>query len=360
MTARSEPSPSAARTDAGPRVRVLVFEGPWQMALHERPSRSPAADEVVVAVHAAGICGSDVHGYVGATGRRKPGVVMGHEAAGEVLEVGSEVETVRPGDRVALRSILPCGECDACRRGDANVCENRRGLGMQIDGAYADEVVVPASLALRIPDDVTYGQAAVIEPLGVALHAVALTPFTPDDDVAIVGAGAIGLLSLLAVRDRGAARIVVTDRSRHRLALAHRLGADVTIDANKGDAAAEIRRATDGRGADAVIEAVGIAATVQQSIAGARAGGHVTWVGNSAPSVEIPMQDVVTRELRIRGAYGSTTEFDEAADLVASGRIDVTPLIELVAPLDDAPAIFRALGEGRLEAAKVIVEPQVG
>jgi L-iditol 2-dehydrogenase len=327
------------------------------MPLHERPSRDPGPGEVSVTVRAAGICGSDVHGYVGSTGRRRPGVVMGHEAAGEVRAVGEGVEGVKAGDRVALRSILPCGECASCGRGRGNVCENRRGLGMHLDGAYADEVVVPQSLVMPLPAELSFEQGAMIEPLGVALHAVNLTPFGPDDDVAIVGAGAIGLLALLGVRDRGAARVVVSDRSRHRLALAQRLGADVTVDAGKGDPSAAIREATDGRGADAVLEAVGIGPTVQQSLAGARIGGNVTWVGNSAPTVEIGMQDVVTRELTIRGAYGSTTEFDEAAELIAAGRIDVRPLIEHLAPLEDGPSLFRALGEGRLDAAKVILQP---
>jgi L-iditol 2-dehydrogenase len=358
VAARSDSSTGTvqAPADATPR-RALVFEGPWQMPLHERPSRPPERSEVLVAVRAAGICGSDVHGYVGATGRRRVGVVMGHEAAGEVRAVGNDVASVKPGDRVALRSILPCGECPSCGRGQGNVCENRRGLGMHLDGAYADEVVLPESMVMPLPDSLSFEQGAMIEPLGVALHAVNLTPFGPDDDVAIVGAGAIGLLALLVVRDRGAARIVATDRSTHRLALAQRLGADVAIDAGKGDPSAAIRAATDGRGADAVIEAVGIGPTVQQSIAGARLGGHVTWVGNSAPTVEIGMQDVVTRELTIRGAYGSTFEFDDAAELIASGRIDVAPLIEHVAPLEDGPSLFRALGEGRLDAAKVILQP---
>jgi L-iditol 2-dehydrogenase len=338
-------------------VKALVYEGPWQMPVHERPTPEPGPGEVVVAVRAAGICGSDVHGYVGATGRRRPGIVMGHEAAGEITAVGPDVEDRHVGDRVALRSILPCGVCDECRAGRTNVCANRKGLGMHLDGAYADAVLVPAALAMPIADNVSYEQAAVIEPLGVALHAVGLTPFGPDDDVAIIGAGAIGLLALLAVRDRGAGRIVMTDRSRHRLALAHRLGADVTIEARKGDPSEAIREATDGDGAAAVIEAVGIGPTVEQSIRGARLGGHVTWVGNSAPTVELPMQEVVTRELTIRGAYGSSVEFDEAADLIAIGRIDVRPLIEQVAPLEDGPSIFRALGEGRLDAAKVILQP---
>ncbi len=358
MPARSDASARTTDADTTRRVRALVFEGPWQMPLHDRPAREAGPGEVVVAVRAAGICGSDVHGYVGSTGRRKPGVVMGHEAAGVVVALGEGVTSTSVGDRVAIRSILPCGDCDACRRGTTNVCENRRGLGMHIDGAYSDEVVVPAELLLPIPDSMSFEEAAVIEPLAVSMHAVDITRFTRDDSVAIIGAGAIGLLALLVVRLRGAGTVVVTDRSRHRLALAKRLGADVTIDADRGDPSKAIRNATGGAGADAVIEAVGIAATVQQSILGARTQANVTWVGNSAQTVEIPMQEVVTRELVVRGAYGSSTEFEEAAHAIATGEIDVEPLIEQVAPLEDGPSLFRALGEGRLDAAKVILQPR--
>ena len=173
----------------------------------------------------------------------------------------------------------------------------------------------------------------------------------------IVGAGTIGLLTLLAARLRGAGSVVVTDRSPHRLAMARALGADLTIDVDASDPVAAIGAATGGRGADAVFEAVGVSATVQQSLAVARPGGQVTWIGNSAPRVELGMQELVTRELTLRGAYGSDDEFDVAADALATGRLDVRELIERVAPLEDGPHIFRELGEGRLDAVKVVLTP---
>ncbi|HET7026624.1 MAG TPA: galactitol-1-phosphate 5-dehydrogenase [Candidatus Limnocylindrales bacterium] len=338
-------------------MRALVFEGPWQMPVRKRPEPEAGPGEVVVAIRAAGICGSDVHGYVGTTGRRRPGVVMGHEAAGEVVAIGPDVISVERGARVAVRSVLPCGACEACANGATNICPNRRGLGMQIDGAYADAVVVPEAMVLPIPDAMSYEQAATIEPLAVALHAVNVTPLEAGSSVVIIGAGAIGLLCLLAVRLRESGPIVMTDRSTHRLALANRLGADVAIAAGRRTASDEIRAAAGSDGADVVIEAVGISATAAQSIVVARAGAHVTWVGNSDPRVEIPMQELVTRELVVRGAYAFTHEFEDACELLANGRIDVTPLIEHVAPLEDGPDLFRALGEGRFDAAKVILEP---
>ena len=338
-------------------MKALLYVGPGEMTLVERPDRRPSGDELRVAVRASGICGSDVHGYLGLTGRRQPGTVMGHEAAGEVLEIGQDVDGLAVGDRVALRSILACGSCDLCRRGLPNVCERRRGLGMQFDGAYAERMVVPAALAVRLPKVVSYEAGALVEPLAVALHAVAITPLEAVDRVAIVGAGPIGLLTLLALRERGIEWVAISDRSAHRLAVATALGASLAIDVGRDDPGQVVREATGGRGADVVFEAVGISATVAQSLALARTGGQVTWIGNSAPLVELPMQDMVTRELTLRGSYAFDGEFEEAIERLAAGRIDVRPLIELTAPLDDGPELFRRLGEGTLDAVKVILIP---
>ncbi len=327
------------------------------MALQERPDPRPGEGDVVVAVRAAGICGSDVHGYLGLTGRRQPGVVMGHEAAGEVLEVGAGVTSVQAGDRVALRSILPCGACDRCRQGEPNICPNRRGLGMQFDGAYADRIVLPAQMLLTLPDTLSYPDGALIEPLAVAMHAVNRTPFDLMDTVVVIGAGAIGLLTLVAARLRGAGSIVVTDRNEHRLAVARTLGADVTVNVDVDDPVTVVRDATGRRGADAVFEAVGIGPTVAQSLATARSGGQVTWIGNSLPTVELSMQELVTRELTLRGAYTFNEEFEQAADALASGRIDIRRLVEHTAPLDHGPEIFRQLGTAELDAVKVILVP---
>jgi L-iditol 2-dehydrogenase len=340
-------------------VKALVFEGPFEMPLRDRPDTEPSAGEVVVAVRAAGICGSDVHGYMGATGRRTPGVVMGHEASGTVALVGDGVTSVRPGDRVVLRSVLSCGTCESCLAGRPNICQRRRGLGMHLDGAYAECVLLPVALVAPLPEELSFEQGAMIEPLAVAMHAVNITPIELMDRVVIVGAGTIGLLTLLAARLRGAGRIVVTDRSRHRLDMAVARGADVAIDVTAGNPVAAVLEALDGRGADAVFEAVGSSPTVQQSVSVVRPGGDVTWIGNSEPRVELGMQELVTKELTLRGAYayGTDAEFDRAAETLAAGWIDVRPLVELLAPLSEGTRLFREMAEGRLAAVKVILSP---
>ncbi len=338
-------------------MKALVFVGPGEMPLRDHPDPSPAAGEVVVAVRAAGICGSDVHGYLGATGRRRPGIVMGHEAAGDVVDVGRGVTSVKAGDRVVLRSILSCGRCERCLRGQPNLCLDRRGLGMHFDGAYAERIAVPEALVVPMPDTLSYEEGALVEPLAVAMHAVNITPFALLEFVVVVGAGAIGLLTLLAARLRGAGSIVVTDQSAHRLAVARSLGADLSVDVTAQDPVEIVQAATDGRGADAVLEAVGIGATASQSLRLVRSGGNVTWIGNSAPLVELPMQELVTRELTLRGSYAFREEFEQAADAIAEGTIDVRPLIERKAPLDEGSDVFRELGAGELDAIKVVLMP---
>lgn len=341
-------------------MKALVFEGPGVMALHDRADPVAGPGEVVVAVRSAGICGSDVHGYLGTTGRRTPGVVMGHEASGEVIALGEGVSSVKPGDRVALRSILSCGVCQRCRGGQPNICLNRRGLGMQFQGAYAEQLAVPEALVLPLPDMVSDDDASLIEPLAVAVHAVNRTPFDDGASVVIIGAGAIGLLTLLVVKGRGAGWIAITDRSAHRLAIARDLGADLAINVDEVDPVSAVRDATGGLGADVVFEAVGISATVAQSILVARAGGRVTWIGNSQPTVEVPMQELVTREISLQGTYTfDDAEFEQAANAIATGAIQVAPLIERVAPLHEAVELFRALGDGSLDVVKVILKPGV-
>jgi L-iditol 2-dehydrogenase len=273
------------------------------------------------------------------------------------VEVGPETRRFDVGEPVVLRSILACGICDRCRHGQPNICLDRRGLGMHLEGAYADRIVVPELLALALPDALGYEAGSLVEPLAVAMHAVAITPFERLDDVLIVGAGPIGLLTLLAVRLRGARTVIVTDRDPHRLEVARSLGADLAINVAETDPVEAVKAATAGRGADAVLEAVGIPATVAQSIGAARPGGHVTWVGNSAPEVPLPMQELVTREIAVRGAYGYVDEFELALEALASGRIAAAQLIERVAPLAEGERLFAELAAGSLAAVKVVLVP---
>ncbi|MEX1020376.1 MAG: galactitol-1-phosphate 5-dehydrogenase [Litorilinea sp.] len=338
-------------------MKALVYQGPWTMPLEEVPDPQPQADELLIDVRSVGICGSDVHGFIGKTGRRKPPMIMGHEFSGVVRAVGSQVQGFEAEDEVVVSPIQACGKCPNCRRGLTNICMQRHVLGVDIAGAYADALVVKQSMVFAKPANLPWRHAAMAEPLAVGMHAVEITPINLMDTVAIVGVGTIGLLTLMAARLKGAGTIIVTDRSEHRLEMARTLGADIVVKVDDQDPIQAVRDATDGLGADVTFEAVGYAATVQQALALTRTGGNVTWIGNSAQMIELNMQEIVTRELTVRGTYGFNSEFGRAIQAIATGRLDISPLIEQVSPLAEGPAIIHALAAGEMDKIKVILEP---
>jgi L-iditol 2-dehydrogenase len=312
----------------------------------------------VVAVRAVGVCGSDIHGFTGSTGRRIPPMIMGHEFAGEIAAVGEGVTGREPGERVVVLPTIACGKCDNCRAGMANICLNRGGLGMMsTNGAFADEVKTPARQLYTLPPEVSWEAGAMVEPLAVGMHAANQTPIKLMDTVVILGAGTIGLLTLLACRLKGAGRIVVSDLNGHRREMAARLGAEVVLNPAEHDVPALVKSMTGGVGAPVVIEAVGAAATARQSLELVRPGGHVTWIGNSQPNVEINMPSIVTREITIRGVYAFGREFDDAIEAIRSQRIDVSPLIEQVLPLAEGTRVFTELAKGQLDAIKIVLKP---
>jgi len=340
-------------------MRALVYQGPMTMTVEQVPDPAPGPGQVIVRVQAVGICGSDVHGFIGKTGRRKPPMIMGHEATGVVAQVGTDVTRFRPGDRVVINPILACGVCRNCRAGRPNICLDRHALGVDLPGAYADYVQVAERMLYPMPDGLSSEAGALVEPLAVALHAVNLTPLRLMDTVVIVGAGTIGLLTLMAARLAGAGTVIVTDKSTHRLDVARRFGADVTINVEQEQPLPIVQSLTGGAGADAVIEAVGFSATVQQALALVRPGGHVTWIGNSQPMIEMNMQSVVTREVTVQGAYAFHAEFPQSIAVIASGRINPVPLIEeTVNTLEETLTIIRDLAEGKKDPVKVVFKSE--
>jgi L-iditol 2-dehydrogenase len=218
----------------------------------------------------------------------------------------------------------------------------------------AEYVVVPYWIAVHMPDNLSFAQAALIETAAVGVHAANRTPLQLNDAVVIVGAGAIGLVALQAIRLKGAGKVIVTDLSRPRLELAKKLGADVTIPAETPDLVDALRAAVGPEGADAVLEAVGIQATVDTALKITRKGGALTLIGNVMPRVEIGLQEVVTREITLYGVCASNGEYPGCVDLVASGRIRVDPLITETARLEDGQAIFDRLYRGAEENLRTV------
>ncbi|CAG0943008.1 L-iditol 2-dehydrogenase [Anaerolineae bacterium] len=339
-------------------MKALVYEGAWQMPMRQVDApQITSPDDVIVQVAAVGVCGSDVHGFKGTTGRRKPPIIMGHEFSGSITALGAQVADHQVGERVVVNPLLTCGTCENCRAGLPNICFNRSGLGVNLNGAYADAVRVHQKMVYVLPDELTWEQGTLVEPLAVAMHAVNLTPFKLMDTVVIIGTGTIGLLTLLAAKLRGAGKIIVTDVNAHRLEMAGQLGADVVVNVANEDPLAVVYAHTQGRGASAVIEAVGITATVKQSLALVRNGGHVTWIGNSDPEVTINMQQIVTREVTVRGTYGFNDEFAQSIEMIRAGRINPMLLVEKIASLDEGTSIINDLAKGGMDLVKVILRP---
>jgi L-iditol 2-dehydrogenase len=319
-------------------------------------------EEVLIRVRACGICGSDVHGIDGSTGRRIPPLVMGHEAAGVIEEIGRDVDQWKLGDRVTFDSTISCGDCAFCRRGEVNLCDRRQVLGVSCGdyrrhGAFAEYVAVPARILYRLPDALSFDHAALIEAVSVAVHAVSLTPVTPGDTAVVVGCGMIGQLTIQAAKVAGFATVIGVDVDDARLAVARAAGADATLNSRTADAPAEIRARTAGRGADAVLEAVGSTAPIQTAIAAVRKGGVVTLIGNFSATIELPLQQVVTRQIRLQGSCASAGEYPKCIELMASGAIRVDNLISACTPLEDAAAWFDRLYRHEPNLMKVIVQP---
>ena len=317
---------------------------------------------VIIKVEACGICGSDVHGMDGSTGRRQPPVIMGHEASGIIHAVAPDVTDWRVGNRVTFDSTISCGECYYCKRGDINLCDNRRVLGVSCNeyrqnGAFAEYVAVPAHILYAIPENISFEQAAMVEAVSVAVHAVAISSVDANDTAVVIGCGMIGLLCIQALKAAGCKKVIAIDLVSAKLKLAGELGADLTIKSDDGNLIQKIRNETENRGADLALEVVGIEPTVNMAVDCTRKGGTITLVGNLASEIKFPLQKVVTRQLKVQGSCASAGEYPLCLELIASGQIKVGPLISKVAPLDEGNEWFHRLYNKEEGLMKVILKP---
>jgi L-iditol 2-dehydrogenase len=341
-------------------MKALMLDEYKHLELRDTPQPAPAADEVLIRVAACGICGSDVHGYDGSSGRRIPPLVMGHEAAGTIAVAGDQVTAFRAGDRVTFDSTVFCGACAFCLRGEINLCDRRQVLGVSCGeyrraGAFAEYVTVPERIVHRLPSSMSFAEAAMLEPAAVALHAVHVSQVRGGETALVVGAGMIGLLTLQAARALGCARVLIADVDETRLALAQSLGAGETLHLSGAELAREVMARTGG--VDLALEAVGRQETIDAAIASVRKGGTVTLIGNITPQIMIPLQVVVSRQLRLQGTAASAGEYPEAIAMIASGRIQVKPLITAIAPLEDGPRWFERLYAHEPNLMKIVLAP---
>jgi L-iditol 2-dehydrogenase len=342
-------------------MKALLLSEYRHLELAEMATPTAGAGEVLVGVAACGICGSDVHGYDGSSGRRIPPIVMGHEAAGTIAAVGAGVTGLVPGDRITFDSTIYCGVCPNCARGDVNLCDRRQVLGVSCGeyrraGAFAEYITVPAHIVYRLPESISFAEAAMLEAVAVAIHAVNLGNVSSGSTALVVGAGTIGLLVLQALRAAGCSRVFVADIDASRLKLAGELGATATLGAEH-DLISRVNELTGTVGVDVAVEAVGRNQTVQAAIGSVRKGGTVVLVGNILPEVTLPLQTVVTRQIRLQGSCASAGEYPQAIELMAKGAIRVKPLITAVAPLNEGPQWFERLYAHEPDLMKVVLTP---
>jgi len=306
-----------------------VWHGSGDLRLEERPLPSPGPTDVLVDVVGCGVCATDLHLLDGSITLYAPPKVLGHEVGGTVREVGRAVSHVVPGDAVALDTSVACNTCFYCREGKPFMCPNR----VSVAAGFAEVNIVPASVVYKLPDGLPPEMGALAEPLSCAMHAVERGGIRPADHVAIVGAGALGLLVLAVARLSGATHIVVSDPDASRRELATRLGATRTVDPTQEDLLSTVHEMTDGRGVDCAFEAVGAQATLEQAFELPRQGGTLVQVSVPPTTARPALKayELFSRELTIRGSYIRTTEFRRAVDLL--GTLDLAPLITRRFPL---------------------------
>lgn len=343
-------------------MKALILKEYNQFVYEDVSEPRLGPHDVLVQVRACGICGSDVHGMDGSTGRRIPPLIMGHEASGVIAEVGDEVTGWAKGDRVAFDStVYPLNDWYT-QQGLYNLSDNRQVLGVSCgdyrrDGAFAEYISVPEHILYRVPNAISFNQAALVEPISICLHALNLTPLRLHDTALVVGSGIIGLFMVQILRAAGCSQIIAIDLEDYKLAFAERLGATSTLNPRRDDIPESVRDLTEGHGADVAFEAVGITATVKTAVESVRKGGTVTLIGNVTPSIELPLQSVVTRQIRLQGSCGIRGEYPAALAMIEKGIINVDVLISATAPLAEGAEWFNRLRAPGNNLMKVILNP---
>ncbi len=321
-------------------MKAAVFYSPGDLRIEERADPQVGAGQILLRVAACGICGTDRHIYHGEFATTPP-VILGHEYAGQVVDVGKGVVDLKPGDYVAVDPNMPCGMCHPCRRGKVHLCENLRALGVDLDGGFAHYCVAPQTQCYRLPSSVSPLEGAMTEPLACCLHGIDQANIQAGDTVAVIGGGAIGQMLMQLARQRGAARLVLSDPIAARREMALALGADAVVDPLCEDATAP--GGVLAGGADVVIEAVGSTATAAQAIEWATSGGTVLWFGVTPPGQMVTIEPnlIFRKELVIRGARINPFTHSRALAMLASGQIKVKPLITRTISLDELPRVLR-------------------
>lgn len=341
-------------------MQVLIWNGPWDLAVGTREDPVPGPGDVLITVAATGICGSDVHGFTGENGRRHPGQVMGHEVVGHVAAVGDDVpgtHEVRPGDTVTVNPLIACGRCDACAAGAEQSCRNRRVIGVnpEIVSAFAEMLVAPAANVVVLPPAMPLEYGALVEPLSVGYHAARRGACGADDTVLVIGGGPIGQACVLAAQRLAATRVVVTEPNPHRRALAGSLGA-VAVDpgSDGGQAVTEALGGT----ATLVLDAVGSTSSFEDAVRFTGFGARVVLVGMNSPRIDLPAYSVSTEERTLIGSFCYPAEDFRATAVWVGQAPDVLDrLVDGRVDMSGAADAFTALASATSAKSKVLVFP---
>ena len=343
-------------------MKALVLEEYMKLTCKDVPLPEMGDNEVLVRVKAVGICGSDVHGMDGSTGRRIPPIIMGHEASGIIEAVGRQVEAYKPGDRVTFDSTIYRKDDWYTRHDMYNLSDGRMVLGVSTPefkrhGAFAEYLAVPEHILYILPENVSYNQAALVEPAAVALHAINISPLVKTDVALVIGAGMVGMFVIRLLKLAGCKTVIAVDTQEDRLAKAKDFGADFTFTPDDPQLTKQVMSITENRGADIAFEVVGISETIRAAINLLRKAGTLVLIGNLSPTVELPLQAIVTRQLRLQGSCAINGEYPAVLDLISKGELDVTGILSAEAPLADGAMWFEKLYKKEKGLMKVILKP---
>lgn len=336
-------------------MKALVFKSAWEMVVEEREMPSPSAGEALIKVIATGVCGSDLHGYTGHTGRRHPGQVMGHETVGRIATLGDKESEFAVGQVVVVNPAMSCGSCPACQISEEQRCVNLRVIGVfpERDAAFAEYLIAPVSNLIPLPPGTPEHLGALVEPLSVGWHAVRRARLSPDEFIVVIGGGPIGQAVALAAARSGLTDVLVSENLPSRRALLDRLGfRSVAAE----DVAAAVNR--HGKTVGTVFDAVGSSESVAQGLSLTGSGGRLVLIGMAEPRLELPAFDVSVKEREIIGTFCySKQDFYSTVDWVGANVEIVQQLVDAVEPLSTGPEVFNDLASYSREASKVLLAP---
>lgn len=340
-------------------MRAIIWNGPRQMTVNDVAEPKPQPGEVLIKVHSVGICGSELSGFLGESSLRVPPLVMGHEFSGIVVQSGDKTTRFKEGDGVVVNPLITCGECYFCERDLQNLCQGRRIVGVHTPGAYAEFVTVPEINCLPVSStDSSLLIHSLAEPMACGVRAAKVGGVQPGITVMILGAGTIGLLSIVAVHEAGGTVVLVSETNPGRLATAKAWGTQQVCNPLEDDPVGLCQQLTDGLGVDLVIDAVGSTATRQTAIQAVRAGGKVVWVGLHTAESPVPANHMIRSEIQVTGSFAYTpVDFQQAVDILATGQVHLDGTWLQERALQACEASFIELIDDHPEAAKFVLHP---